>query len=82
LPTFAGVAHTRDRGGLLGKLAETLRAQRPTRKVSAMFIDMGLRLADLRVLRALGFHNVFEVNFGLTHPGSQSNMRALYVGQR
>src|SRR5450755_3393072 len=32
--------HTRDRSVLVGKLAEILRDQRPTRKVSAMFIDM------------------------------------------
>jgi hypothetical protein len=32
--------HTRDRSVLVGKLAEILRDQRPTRKVAAMFIDM------------------------------------------
>ena len=32
--------HTRDRSVLVGKLAEILKDQRPTRKVAAMFIDM------------------------------------------
>jgi hypothetical protein len=32
--------HTRDRSVLVGKLAEILRNQRPTRKIATMFIDM------------------------------------------
>jgi hypothetical protein len=46
---------------LVGKLAEILR------EVAAMFIDLGVRLTDLRTLRALRFDNVFETNFGLMH---------------
>jgi hypothetical protein len=49
--------HTRDRSVLVGKLAEILRDQRPTGKVSAIFIDMAFgspiyeRLWRLRILR-------------------------------
>jgi hypothetical protein len=59
--------HTRDRSVLVGKLAEILRDQRPTRKVSAMFIDMAFGSPIYERLRALGFNNVFETNFGLVH---------------
>jgi hypothetical protein len=48
--------HTRDRSVLVGKLAEILKDQRRTRKVSAMFIDMAFGSASRRsrdVLRAL-----------------------------
>jgi hypothetical protein len=54
---------------LVGKLAEILRDQRPTRKVSAMFIDMAFGSPIYERLRALGFNNVFETNFGTrAHP--------------
>jgi hypothetical protein len=59
--------HTRDRSVLVGKLAEILRDQRPTRKVAAMFIDMAFGSPIYERLRALGFNNVFETNFGLVH---------------
>ena len=59
--------HTRDRSVLVGKLAEILRDKRPDRKVAAMFIDMAFGSPIYERLRALGFNNVFEVNFGLTH---------------
>jgi hypothetical protein len=52
---------------LVGKLAEILRDKRPDRKVAAMFIDMAFGSPIYERLRALGFNNVFEVNFGLTH---------------
>jgi hypothetical protein len=69
--------HTRDRSVLVGKLAEILRDQRPTRKVAAMFIDMAFGTIYER-LRALGFNNVFETNFGLVHTPdrTKTNMRA------
>jgi hypothetical protein len=43
-----------------------------------MFIDMAFGSPIYERLRALGFHNVFEVNFGLTHTPdrTKSNMRA------
>jgi hypothetical protein len=70
--------HTRDRSVLVGKLAEILRDQRPTRKVAAMFIDMAFGSPIYERLRALGFHNVFETNFGLVHTPdrTKANMRA------
>src|SRR6266851_4487124 len=70
--------HTRDRSVLVGKLAEILRDARPGRKVAAMFIDMAFGAAIYERLRALGFNNVFEVNFGLTHTPdrTKANMRA------
>jgi hypothetical protein len=52
---------------LVGKLADMLRDTRPGSKVPAMFIDMAFGLPIYERLRALGFRNVFEVNFGLTH---------------
>jgi hypothetical protein len=70
--------HTRDRSVLVGKLAEILRDERPGRKVSAMFIDMAFGSPIYERLRALGFRNVHETNFGLTHTPERrmSNMRA------
>jgi hypothetical protein len=70
--------HTRDRSVLVGKLAEILRDKRPARKVTAMFIDMAFGSPVYERLRALGFNNVFEVNFGLTHTpdGTMADMRA------
>jgi hypothetical protein len=70
--------HTRDRSVLVGKLAEILMDQRPTRKVSAMFIDMAFGSPIYERLRALGFNNVFETNFGLVHTPdrTKANMRA------
>jgi hypothetical protein len=70
--------HTRDRSILVGKLAEILKDQRPTRKVAAMFIDMAFGSPIYERLRALGFNNVFETNFGLTHTPdrTKANMRA------
>ena len=63
---------------LVGKLAEILRDQRPGRKVAAMFLDMAFGSPIYERLRALGFNNVFEVNFGLTHTPdrAKANMRA------
>jgi len=52
---------------LVAKLAEILRDTRPDRKVTAMFIDMAFGSPIYERPRALGFNNVYEVNFGLTH---------------
>jgi hypothetical protein len=78
--------HTRDRSVLVGKLAEILRDQRPTRQVAAMFIDMAFGSPIYERLRALGynrFNNVFETNFGLVLPAGphQSEYAGLHVGQ-
>jgi hypothetical protein len=63
---------------LVGKLAEILRDTRPARKVAAMFIDMVFGSPIDERLRALGFHNVYETNFGQTHTPdrTKANMRA------
>src|ERR1039457_6817728 len=65
--------HTCDRSVLVGKLAEILRDQRPARKVTAMFIEMAFGSPIYERLRALGFNNVFETNFGLLHGAIESD---------
>jgi hypothetical protein len=74
---------TRDRSVLVGVLAEVLRDARPGRRVAAMFIDMAFGAAIYERLRALGFNNVHETNFGLTHTSDRnmSNMRAYMWSQ-
>ena len=63
---------------MLGKRAEIPSDTRPDRKVSAMFLDMAFGSPIYERLRALGFHNVYETNFGLTHARdrNKANMRA------
>ena len=70
--------HTRDRSVLVGQLAEILRDKRPGLKVAAMFIDMAFGSPIYERLRALGFSNVHETNFGFTQTPdrSKANMRA------
>jgi hypothetical protein len=68
---------------LVGRLAEILKDQRPGHKVAAMFLDMAFGSPIYERLRALGFNNVFEVNFGLTHTPdrTKANMRAYIWAQ-
>jgi hypothetical protein len=75
--------HTRDRNVLVGRLAEILKDKRPGRVVAAMFLDMAFGSPIYERLRALGFNNVFEVNFGLTHTPDRdkANMRAYMRAQ-
>src|SRR6476646_3229129 len=75
--------HTRDRSVLVGKPSEILRDKRPDRKVTAMFIDTAFGSPIYERLRALGFNNVYEVNFGLTHTPdrAKANMRAYMWSQ-
>jgi hypothetical protein len=63
---------------LVGELAEVVRDQRPTRKVSACVYRHGIRLADLRTPTRAGFNNVFETSFGLvqTPDRTKANVRA------
>jgi hypothetical protein len=70
--------HTRDRGVLVGQLSRILEEDRPSHKVTAMFIDSAFGAAIYERLRALRFNNVFEVDFGLTRTPdhSKANMRA------
>ena len=48
-----------------------------------MFLDMAFGSPIYERLRALGFNNVFEVNFGLTHTPdrAKANMRAYMWGE-
>ena len=70
--------HARDRSVLVGKLAEILNDKRAGHKVAAMFIDMAFGSPIYERLRALGYRNVHETNFGLTHTPERrmANMRA------
>jgi hypothetical protein len=70
--------HTRDRGVLVGILAEILHDQRPGHKVAAMFIDTAFGAPIYERLRSLGYQNVREVNFGQTRTPdrTKANMRA------
>ena len=67
----------RDRGFLVGKLAEVLRDHRPERKVSMMFIDSAFGAALYERLRGMGFRNVEEIRFGgKSIDPHQANQRA------
>lgn len=72
----------RDRNVLVGVAAEALRDRRPGREIAAMFIDSAFGAVIYERLRALGFRNVFEVNFGGKSPDShQFNWRAYMWSQ-
>jgi hypothetical protein len=72
----------RDRSVLVGVAAELLRDQRPGRKIAALFIDSAFGAAIYERLKALGFNNVFEVNFGGRSPDPhQFNWRAYMWAQ-
>lgn len=67
----------KDRSVLLAKLSEILSDRRPDRRVSAMFVDAAFGSPYVERLRAMGFDNVYEVNFGAPSPDRhQANMRA------
>lgn len=69
--------HARDRSGLLAKLAEIMRDERPEFKVAVMFVDSAFGAPYVERLHTLGFENVVEVNFGGPSPDRhQYNMRA------
>ena len=69
--------HDPDRSQRVGICAELLRDQRPGRKIAAMFVDSAFGAVIVSRLRALGFTNVYEVNFGGASPDSHClNMRA------
>lgn len=74
--------HDPDRSQRVGICAELLRDQRPGRKLAALFIDSAFGAAIAVRLRALGFQNVFEVNFGAASPDPHFlNMRAYMYGK-
>lgn len=74
--------HDPDRSQRVGICAELLRDRRPGRHVAAMFIDSAFGAPIAVRLRALGFDNVFEVNFGGASPDVHYlNMRAYMWGK-
>jgi len=69
--------HSKERSGILARLAEVLGDKRPAHKVSMMFVDSAYGAPYVERLRAMGFDNVQEVNFGGPSPDRhQANMRA------
>lgn len=69
--------HDPDRSQRVGICAELLRDQRPGRKIAAMFVDSAFGAVIVARLKALGFTNVYEVNFGGASPDFHClNMRA------
>ena len=66
-----------ERSERVGKCAELLSDKRPEHKIAAMFVDAAFGAPIVARLRALGFTNVYEVNFGGPSPDAhQLNMRA------
>lgn len=66
-----------DRNQRVGVCAELLRDTRPESRIAALFIDAAFGAPIAARLHALGFTNVFEVNFGGDSPDRhQKNMRA------
>ncbi len=69
--------HDPERSQRVGICAELLRDKRPGRNIAAMFIDSAFGAVIVSRLRALGFTNVYEVNFGGSSPDiHRLNMRA------
>lgn len=69
--------HSQERSALLARLAEILNDKRASRKVSMMFVDSAYGAPYVERLRAMGFDNVQEINFGAPSPDRhQANMRA------
>ena len=74
--------HDPERSQRVGICAELLRDRRPGHQLAAMFIDSAFGAAIAVRLRALGFDNVFEVNFGGASPDLHFlNMRAYMWGK-
>lgn len=66
-----------DRSQRVGICAELLSDKRPGRQLAALFVDAAFGAAIVVRLQALGFTNVFEVNFGAPSPDPHClNMRA------
>ena len=67
----------RDRSVLIGIAAEILADRRPDQRVAAMFVDAAFGSPIVERLHALGFENVYEINFGAPSPDPhQANLRA------
>jgi hypothetical protein len=70
-----------DRNQRVGICAELLRA-RGADQLAALFVDAAFGAPIVVRLQALGFQNVYEVNFGGTSPNAhQKNMRAYMYAQ-
>ena len=68
-----------DRSAFLSVLAQLLADRRPERRITAMFCDSAYGAPYVERLRAMGYANVFEVNFGSTISPDEAhcaNMRA------
>jgi len=66
-----------DRGPMLTKLTQLLSEQSPEKKIAMLFVDSAFGAPYVERLRAMGYDNVQEVNFGAPSPDRhQSNMRA------
>jgi hypothetical protein len=62
---------------MLAKLTEILSDKRPSHRVAMMFVDSAFGSPYVERLRAMGYDNVQEVNFGApSHDRHQANMRA------
>ena len=69
--------HDPERSQRVGICAELLRDRRPGKHIAAMFVDSAFGAVIVSRLRALGFTNVYEVNFGGASPDiHRLNMRA------
>ena len=66
-----------ERSERVGLCAELLADKRPETRIAALFIDAAFGAAIAVRLKALGFRNVYEVNFGGASPDSHClNLRA------
>lgn len=69
--------HDPERSQRVGICAELLRDRRPGHYLAALFVDSAFGAVIVARLRALGFQNVYEVNFGGASPDFHcKNMRA------
>lgn len=74
--------HDPDRSQRVGICAELLNDPRPDHRLAALFIDSAFGAAIAVRLKALGFTNVYEVNFGGASPDLHYlNMRAFMWGK-
>src|SRR5579883_393290 len=69
--------HGKEREALIAKCAEILNERSREKRIAAMFIDSAFGAPVYERLKALGFDQVFEINFGAPSPDKhQKNMRA------
>jgi hypothetical protein len=71
-----------DRSQRIGVCAELLSDRRPGHQLAALFVDSAFGSPIVVRLQALGFDNVYEVNFGGASPDAHfENMRAYMYGR-